>query len=125
MSKNKSTLHIEIFGKTEESSYFLDTSDEEACNWMCLIAPATNCKEQNLICYQMGQDIYYTVMKDILPGEQLRVWYAPYYAVKMGAVPFNVEFTAATNRGKVTDHVYESKQKLKEKERKKFHGMLL
>ncbi|KAJ9582556.1 hypothetical protein L9F63_003114, partial [Diploptera punctata] len=114
-----------IFGKTEESSYFLDTSDEEACNWMCLIAPATNCKEQNLICYQMGQDIYYTVMKDILPGEQLRVWYAPYYAVKMGAVPFNVDFTLKTNRGKVTDHVYESKQKLKEKERKKFHGMLL
>jgi hypothetical protein len=42
----------------------------------------------------MGQDIYYTVMKDIQPGEQLRVWYAPYYAVKMGAVPFNIDLTA-------------------------------
>jgi hypothetical protein len=42
----------------------------------------------------MGQDIYYTVMKDIQPGEQLKVWYAPYYAVKMGAVPFNIDLTA-------------------------------
>lgn len=33
-------------------------------------------------------------MKDIQPGEQLRVWYAPYYAVKMGAVPFNIDLTA-------------------------------
>lgn len=29
------------------------------------------------------------------------------------------------NRDKPTDHVYESKQKLKEKEKKNFHGMLL
>ncbi|PSN32133.1 hypothetical protein C0J52_11756 [Blattella germanica] len=115
---------LKVFGKNEESSYFLDTSDEEACNWMCLVAPASNCKEQNLICYQMGQDIYYTVMKDIQAGEQLRVWYAPYYAVKMGAVPFNVDL-ATTNRTKATDHIYESKPKEKEKERKNFHGMLL
>ena len=45
----------------------------------------------------MGQDIYYTVMKDVQPGEQLRVWYAPYYAVKMGAVPFSMEFTASVS----------------------------
>jgi hypothetical protein len=44
--------------------------------------------------FQMGQDIYYTVMKDIQAGEQLKVWYAPYYAVKMGAVPFNIDLTA-------------------------------
>jgi hypothetical protein len=41
----------------------------------------------------MDEDIYYTVMKDIQAGEQLKVWYAPYYAVKMGAVPFNIDFT--------------------------------
>jgi len=29
------------------------------------------------------------------------------------------------NRDNPTDHVYESKQKLKEKEKKNFHGMLL
>ncbi|PNF33038.1 hypothetical protein B7P43_G16366, partial [Cryptotermes secundus] len=116
---------LKVFGKTEETSYYLDTSDEEACNWMCLVAPATSCKEQNLICYQMGQDIYYTVMKDIQAGEQLKVWYAPYYAVKMGAVPFSTDFTADANGDKSTDHVYESKQKLREKEKKNFHGMLL
>jgi hypothetical protein len=52
------------------------------------------CSVNILLGLQMGQDIYYTVMKDIQAGEQLKVWYAPYYAVKMGAVPFNIDFTA-------------------------------
>jgi hypothetical protein len=34
-------------------------------------------------------------------------------------------FLFQANRDKTTDHVYESKQKLKEKEKKNFHGMLL
>jgi hypothetical protein len=54
----------------------------------------------------MGQEIYYTVMKDIQAGEQLRVWYAPYYAVKMGAVPFNIDFTADVSIYTKTVSVY-------------------
>jgi hypothetical protein len=34
-------------------------------------------------------------------------------------------FLFKANRDKTTDHVYESKQKLKEKEKKNFRGMLL
>ncbi|XP_068086385.1 uncharacterized protein [Anabrus simplex] len=85
---------LKVFGKTDEDSYYLDTSNEEACNWMCLVAPGTSAEDQNLICYQMNQDIYYCVMKDIQPDEELRVWYAPYYAVKMGSMPFSVELCA-------------------------------
>ncbi|XP_071449265.1 PR domain zinc finger protein 15-like [Hetaerina americana] len=107
---------LKVFSKDSEESYYLDTSDEEFCNWMCLVSPATLAKEQNLMCYQMKQDIYYTVMKRIQPGEQLRVWYAPYYAVKMGVVQ-----AVKRKPDALTDHVYGTPRK----EKKTVQNMLL
>lgn len=40
----------------------------------------------------MKQDIFYTAMRTIAVGEELRVWYAPYYALKMKMPLFNVDF---------------------------------
>ncbi|KAG8224870.1 hypothetical protein J437_LFUL006464, partial [Ladona fulva] len=107
---------LKVFGKDPEEVYYLDTSDEEYCNWMCLVAPATLAKEQNLMCYQMKQEIYYTVMKRIHPGEQLKVWYAPYYALKMGVTHPNKKKINA-----LTDHVYGTQRK----EKKVSQNMLL
>lgn len=57
------TLHpcidfpLKIFTNTEEdlSDYFLDTSDENECNWMIFVGPANDKEEQNTICYQVNQ----------------------------------------------------------------------
>ncbi|XP_074111567.1 uncharacterized protein LOC141535507 [Cotesia typhae] len=80
---------IKIFGESTKDTYYLDYSDEDTSNWMCFVPPATNAKEQNLICYQSNQEIYYTVSREIPAGEELRVWYAPYYAQKM-KIPLHV-----------------------------------
>ncbi|XP_022197996.2 uncharacterized protein LOC111055133 isoform X2 [Nilaparvata lugens] len=64
---------------------FLDTSDENLCNWMSLVPAATCLEEQNLICFQMKNEVYFLLVKDVEPGEQLRVWYAPHYGTQMSA----------------------------------------
>ena len=62
----------------------LDTTQETECNWLCLVPTARNKTEQNLMAVPIGLDLYYTAMRDIFPGEELRVWYAPHYAKKLG-----------------------------------------
>ncbi|XP_060064955.1 uncharacterized protein LOC132545298 [Ylistrum balloti] len=62
----------------------LDTTNENDCNWMCLIRAALTSEEQNCIAYQMGTNLYYSTTKDIPPGTELRVWYAPAYARRVG-----------------------------------------
>ena len=62
----------------------LDTSNENDCNWMCLVQCAESEEEQNCIAYQMGTNIFYSTIKNIVQGEQLKVWYASYYAKKLG-----------------------------------------
>ncbi|KAK0091934.1 hypothetical protein PV326_002495 [Microctonus aethiopoides] len=83
------TFPIKIFKNNCSEISYLDYSDETTSNWMCFIQPASNAKEQNLICYQMKDDIFYTAMRTISAGEQLRVWYAPYYAIKMKMPLYN------------------------------------
>lgn len=96
---------IRIFGNTSSETYYLDYSDEYTSNWMCFIQPASCAKEQNLICYQVKQDIFYTAMRLITAGEQLRVWYAPYYALKMEMPLYDVNLT---NIGQLTSESLES-----------------
>ncbi|XP_053372828.1 PR domain zinc finger protein 10-like [Mercenaria mercenaria] len=58
-----------------------ETSDENACNWMMFVRPAQNFSEQNMVAYQHGNEIYFTVSKDINePKTELKVWYAAHYA---------------------------------------------
>ena len=44
---------IRVFGNTTAETYHLDCSNENTSNWMCFVPPASNAKEQNLICYQV------------------------------------------------------------------------
>lgn len=37
-----------------------------------------------MIAYQMGTSIYYSTIRDIALGEELKVWYAAPYARKIG-----------------------------------------
>lgn len=61
----------------------LDTSDEYQCNWMCFVEPAPDAASQNLIAYQLEQDVYFSVQKPIWSGDALFVGYAPPYGRKM------------------------------------------
>uniref|UniRef100_T1JP49 Uncharacterized protein n=1 Tax=Strigamia maritima TaxID=126957 RepID=T1JP49_STRMM len=70
----------------------LDATDERQCNWMALVAPATGEEEMNLIAYQAKDDIFFSAVKQIKPGKELRVWYAPHYSRKM-AVPATWEIS--------------------------------
>ncbi|GAB0091620.1 hypothetical protein DMENIID0001_064760 [Sergentomyia squamirostris] len=62
---------------------YLDTRNENYCNWMIHVSPAQYSNEQNLICYQLYDQIFYTAIVDIEVGDILKVWYAPKYAAKM------------------------------------------
>ncbi len=68
-------------------SVSLDTSDENVCNWLCLVPTADTSDSQNLMAVQMGVDLFYMTTRQVLPGEPLRVWYAPHYAKKLDKSP--------------------------------------
>ncbi|XP_072515288.1 PR domain zinc finger protein 15 isoform X2 [Salminus brasiliensis] len=60
-----------------------DTSNEDDCNWMMLVRPATDHRHQNLTAYQLDDELYFNTSQDVLPGMELRVWYGAFYAKKM------------------------------------------
>lgn len=64
---------------------YLDTRNTSKCNWMIHVSLARFSNEQNLICFQENDEIYYTAIKDIELGDILRVWYSRSYAAKIGA----------------------------------------
>lgn len=72
-----------MFSK-DGSAIALDTTDENHCNWMCLVRTASSKEMQNLIAYQIVNEVFYTATKAIEKGQELRVWYAPGYARKLG-----------------------------------------
>ena len=85
---------IKIFPhKSCTETFHMDYTDENTSNWMGFVAPASNAKEQNLMCYQIKKDIFYTAIRAIDKGEELRVWYADYYASKMGMPILTMEST--------------------------------
>ncbi|KAL0994387.1 hypothetical protein UPYG_G00121540 [Umbra pygmaea] len=60
-----------------------DSSNEDDCNWMMLVRPATDHQHQNLTAYQQDDEVYFNTSQDVLPGSELRVWYGAFYAKKM------------------------------------------
>ncbi|KTF77562.1 hypothetical protein cypCar_00009999, partial [Cyprinus carpio] len=73
---------LKLFQK-DGSVVCFDTSNEDDCNWMMLVRPATDSKHQNLTAYQQDDDVYFNTSQDVLPGTELRVWYGAFYAKKM------------------------------------------
>uniref|UniRef100_A0A4W5NKB7 PR/SET domain 15 n=1 Tax=Hucho hucho TaxID=62062 RepID=A0A4W5NKB7_9TELE len=60
-----------------------DAANEDDCNWMTLVRPATDHQHQNMTAYQHDDEVYFNTSQDVLPGSELRVWYGPFYAKKM------------------------------------------
>ncbi|XP_078089136.1 PR domain zinc finger protein 15 isoform X3 [Mustelus asterias] len=73
---------LKVFQKDGPDVCF-DTANEEDCNWMTFVRPATDFLHQNLTAYQHSHDVYFSTLQDIQPGTELRVWYAVFYAKKM------------------------------------------
>ncbi|CAH2219112.1 PR domain zinc finger 15-like isoform X1 [Pelobates cultripes] len=78
----ETAFSLKVFQKDGVTVLF-DTSNEDECNWMMLVRPATDFIHQNLTAFQHGSDIYFTTSRDIAAGSELRVWYAAFYARKM------------------------------------------
>ena len=57
----------------ENGVHYLETTDENKCNWMMFVRPATTYAEQNLVAYQFGADICFTTIRDIEPKQELKV----------------------------------------------------
>ena len=76
-----------------EVSHFLDGFNES--NWMAFVRCARHKKEQNLVVFQYHGCIYYRSVKDILPGNELLVWYDNKYTQLLG-----IPLTWNDNRGK-------------------------
>ncbi|NXS57750.1 PRD15 protein, partial [Brachypteracias leptosomus] len=80
--EKESVFPLKVFQKDGPLVYF-DTSNEDDCNWMMMVRPATEYEHQNLTAFQHDNDIFFTTSRDIPPGTELRVWYAAFYAKKM------------------------------------------
>ncbi|KAM9308388.1 PR domain zinc finger protein 14 [Gastrophryne carolinensis] len=76
------SLMWEIF-KDGRLSHFID--GRGACgNWMTLVNCARFPEEQNLIAVQTDGEIYYETCKEILPKQELLVWYGDSYLQFLG-----------------------------------------
>ncbi|XP_033126117.1 zinc finger protein 729-like isoform X2 [Anneissia japonica] len=92
--KIKGGFCLKIFKKNQEPMY-LDTNNEDKCNWMCLVRAANNAQEQNLSAFQYKDGILFSATKDIDVDERLLVWYAPHYGSRLG----KEELKSRTNSG--------------------------
>ncbi|XP_014662732.1 PREDICTED: uncharacterized protein LOC106805592 [Priapulus caudatus] len=77
---------LKVFHQEIPQAFKLVTDDEDMCNWMCLVRPAFTCEQQNLFAFELQNHIYFSTNRTVEPGEELRVWYAPHYARKLGKV---------------------------------------
>ncbi|CAG2064507.1 unnamed protein product, partial [Timema podura] len=75
-------------------------------------------------CLQDKEEIMFIAMKDIEPSEHLLVYYAPYYAMKLGKTPFQMEVPTKMDKKK-SQTMLDSKQRTNQKSRKNYQGMLL
>lgn len=65
-------------------SHYLDGKDEANSSWMRFVRCARHKKEQNMVVFQYHGCVYYRTIKEILPGQELLVWYDTRYSQFMG-----------------------------------------
>lgn len=65
-------------------SHYLDGRDEANSSWMRFVRCARHKKEQNMVVFQYHGCVYYRTIREILPGQELLVWYDTRYSQFMG-----------------------------------------
>ena len=86
-------FNFQIFQNGELTGY-IDGSDVKLTSWMRFIRSARHKKEQNLFAFQYLGRIFYRAFKDILPGEEMLVWYDEKYPQYLG-IPWTIFDLAA------------------------------
>lgn len=90
------SLQTQVFHDGQVSHY-LDGRDELNSSWMRFVRCARHKKEQNMVVFQYHGCVYYRTIREILPGQELLVWYDTRYSQFMG-VP--VALSDSGSRGK-------------------------
>uniref|UniRef100_A0A1Q3FRQ0 Putative transcription factor blimp-1/prdi-bf1 n=1 Tax=Culex tarsalis TaxID=7177 RepID=A0A1Q3FRQ0_CULTA len=74
--------NIKIF--KDSDFYYLDGSDPAQSNWMRYVASAYSFSVMNLVACQHQEHIYFYTIRDIMPNEELMVWYCRDFAKRLG-----------------------------------------
>ncbi|XP_011195705.1 zinc finger protein rotund isoform X2 [Zeugodacus cucurbitae] len=80
--KNKARYFWRIF--KDDDFYYLDGSDRAQANWMRYVASAYSLSVMNLVACQHQENIYFYTTRDIMPNEELMVWYCKDFARRLG-----------------------------------------
>ncbi|KAL5291996.1 PRDM1 family protein [Megaselia abdita] len=68
----------------DDDFYYLDGSDRSQSNWMRYVQSAYSLTVMNLVACQHQDNIYFYTIRDILPNEELMVWYCKDFAKRLG-----------------------------------------
>ncbi|XP_055373189.1 uncharacterized protein LOC129606717 isoform X2 [Condylostylus longicornis] len=74
--------NIKIF--KDDDYYYLDGSDCSQSNWMRYVGCAYSLSVMNLVACQHQENIYFYTIRDIMPSEELMVWYCKDFAKRLG-----------------------------------------
>lgn len=77
--EEKQDLCLRLFDHNKKL-YVLDISNENNSNWMRFVRKATTYEELNLVISQHDESLYFTVVKNIFPKQELKVGYSIQYA---------------------------------------------
>lgn len=76
-----------------ETAGFVDGLRESESNWPRFVNCSSSERGANIVQWQEWQRVYYGTSRDILPGEELLVWYGPAFARVLG-IPVDADKTA-------------------------------
>ncbi|ROL52431.1 PR domain zinc finger protein 1 [Anabarilius grahami] len=73
ISANINRKHIWMIFSEGRFHHFLSCEDESDSGWMCFVNTTPSPWQQNLAGFQIGMQVYFYAMKDLMPGEELLV----------------------------------------------------
>jgi len=85
-AKADSDYSWELIARTGEEHLTVDASDKTHSNFLRWINCARYKEEQNMVCFQFEQCLFYVVVRPVHPGEELLIWYGASYARRLGIV---------------------------------------
>ena len=68
---------------SRKTLHYIDSNDRRYSNWMRQVMPAFRNTSWNLLAYQEKNEVYYLTIRNILPGEELCVWYCKEFAERI------------------------------------------